>query len=166
MPDNVVKGLADKSGKSISSVENDWESSTKDYLAKNNKNKSDLTSKDWAIITIITKNKLGIKESKMESFVESTLSAKEFLEADANVQVSNPGILEVPSGKFVDSLGQEHFKGLIKKKGWNEISKALMNLVRFNKNDDKKLSSWADKMQADLSDWVDSEREKNSNFGK
>jgi len=169
MPDNVVKGLADKTGKSIDTVENAWESSTKDYVKQNNTSKEKLSSKDWATIVTITKRKLGMKEEKslFQKFVESNKTAKEFLESVAsNIQAENPGVLEVPEGKKVSDMGQDHFEALIKSKGWNEISKALMNLVRWNKNDDKALSDWADSMQSKLSDWVDKQRETNKNFGE
>lgn len=79
------------------------------------------------------------------------------------IPVEHPGVLEVPEGKDVEDLGEEHFKGLIKKKGWNEISKALTNLQTWNKSKDPKLSNWADNMQQKLSKWVDSEREAKDN---
>jgi len=164
MPDNVVIGLANKSGKSVDVVEKAWEDATKDYLDKNGKKKDDLTGKDWGILVGITKNKLGIKESVLEAYLKSKKSAKMFFEVDTPIE--NPGILGVPEGKSVDSLPQDHFQKLIVSKGWDEISKALMNLVRFNKNKDTKLSNWADSMQASLSDWVDEKRKSNSNFGK
>lgn len=82
-----------------------------------------------------------------------------------NIKVKHPGILEVPEGKDVQDLGEDHFKSLIKKKGWEEISRALINLVRWNKNDNPSLSKWADSMQNKLSNWVDSKRDKNKDFG-
>lgn len=76
-----------------------------------------------------------------------------------DIEVENPGILEVPEGKNVEDMGEDHFKSLIKKKGWEEISRALVNLDRWNKNRDKKLSNWADNMQSKLSSWIDKQRE-------
>ena len=81
------------------------------------------------------------------------------------IPVEHPGLLNVPEGKNVEDLPEEHFKDLIKKKGWEEISKALTNLQTWNKERDPKLSSWANKMQDKLSKWVDAEREKNPEFG-
>jgi len=82
-----------------------------------------------------------------------------------DIEVENPGILEVPEGKDVEDLPESHFQSLIKKKGWEEISRALINLVRWNKNKNKSLSNWADSMQNKLSKWVDSKRDKNEDFG-
>lgn len=92
---------------------------------------------------------------------EASKAQKIIHEADdvEDIEVENPGILEVPEGKDVNDLGEDHFKSLIKKKGWEEISRALVNLDRWNKNRDPKLSSWADNMQQKLSDWVDKQRE-------
>jgi hypothetical protein len=82
-------------------------------------------------------------------------------EASPNVKipVKHPGILNVPEGKDVEDLPESHFQNLIKKKGWEEVSKALTNLNTWNKSKDPKLSNWADKMQQKLSDWVDKQRE-------
>jgi hypothetical protein len=80
------------------------------------------------------------------------------------IPVEHPGVLEVPEGKNVEDLGEDHFKTLIKKKGWNEISKALTNLQTWNKEKDPKLSGWANGIQARLSKWVDTERETNKDF--
>ncbi len=75
------------------------------------------------------------------------------------IKVENPGILEIPKGKKVKSLPLTHFKKLIKKKSWEDISKAFINLVRWNKIKDPKLAKWADETQAKLSEWVDKQRE-------
>lgn len=75
------------------------------------------------------------------------------------IKVEHPGVLEVPEGKKVNELPLSHFKKLIKKKGWSEISKALINLKVWNKNDDPELSKWADKTQEELSKWVEKKRE-------
>ena len=105
--------------------------------------------------------KLLHKERKYLSELKQFINEKE----TEKIKVKNPGMLEVPEGKDVETLGADHFKNLIKKKGWNEISKALMNLVRWNKNENPKLSSWADNMQEKLSKWVENKRESNENFG-
>lgn len=86
-------------------------------------------------------------------------------EQQVKIPVEHPGMLEVPEGKNVEDLPQSHFKDLIKKKGWEEISKALTNLQTWNKDRDPKLASWANNMQEKLAKWVESEREKNPEFG-
>jgi len=75
------------------------------------------------------------------------------------IPVKHEGVLEVPEGKNVEDLGEDHFKGLIKRKGWERISKALINLKVWNKSRDPKLSSWADNMQEKLAKWVEGQRE-------
>ena len=65
--------------------------------------------------------------------------------------VKHPGVLEVPEGEDIESLSLSHFVNLAKKKGRSTIVKALMNLYRWNKNDDPKLSAWAKDMQEKLS---------------
>jgi len=82
------------------------------------------------------------------------------------IKVKHPGILEVPEGKSVRSMSEKHFKELIKRKGWAPISRALMNLVRWNKNRDESLSHWAHGMQKKLSAWVDKEKSKGDNYSK
>ena len=84
---------------------------------------------------------------------------KEAATPQVKIPVKHPGVLEVPEGKEVDQLGEEHFKALINKKGWSEISKALINLKVWNKKRDPKLSSWADNMQEKLAKWVEAKRE-------
>ena len=80
------------------------------------------------------------------------------------IPVEHPGVLEVPEGKDVESLGEEHFKSLIKKKGWNEISKALTNLHTWNTKKNPSLASWANNMQEKLAKWVESKRENDPGF--
>jgi len=81
------------------------------------------------------------------------------------IPVKHPGVLEVPEGKNVEDLGEDHFKSLVKKKGWSEISKALTNLHTWNTKRDPKLASWANNMQEKLAKWVEKERESNPDFG-
>lgn len=78
---------------------------------------------------------------------------------NVKIKVKHPGVLEVPEGKDVEDLSMDHFKKLIDKKGWEEISRALTNLHTWNKNDNPTLATWADSMQAKLSDWVEKKRE-------
>lgn len=80
--------------------------------------------------------------------------------------VENPGILEVPKNKNVQDLPLKHFKNLAEKKGLEAITKALMNLYRWNKNRDPELSEWADKTQEKLSNWVKKQRKEDFDFAK
>lgn len=75
-----------------------------------------------------------------------TKSGKQLTEKDTEIEVKNPGILEVPEGKKVNELPQSHFEKLAKKKGLGKITKALNNLQVWNKNDDPELSKWAGNM--------------------
>lgn len=65
---------------------------------------------------------------------------------DVDIDVKNPGVLEVPEGKSVDSLPVSHFVNLAKKKGTSNVTKALNNLQVWNKKKDPKLSKWAGNM--------------------
>lgn len=67
------------------------------------------------------------------------------------IKVTHPGILEVPAGKSVTSLPLSHFESLAKKKGRGAIVRALLNLYRWNKKANPKLSKWAKDMQEKLS---------------
>ncbi len=54
--------------------------------------------------------------------------------APASIKVTNPGVLEVPKNKKVTSLTKKHVLSLIQKKGKPAISRAIQNLLRWNKN--------------------------------
>jgi len=82
----------------------------------------------------------------------------DLLEQQVKIPVEEPGKLEVPEGKNVEDLPESHFQALINKKGWADISKALINLKVWNKDRNKPLSSWADKMQEKLAAWVEAKR--------
>lgn len=71
-------------------------------------------------------------------------------EQKVKIPVEHPGVLEVPEGKNVEDLPEAHFKALIAKKGWEEISRALTNLHTWNKEKNPTLSAWANKMQETL----------------
>lgn len=62
----------------------------------------------------------------------------------------HPGLLAVPPGKKVTQLPLKHFVKLAKRKGHAAISRGLVNLQRWNKNKNKKLSAWAKRMNARL----------------
>lgn len=84
----------------------------------------------------------------------------ELNEQKVKIPVKHPGVLEVPEGKDVEALPMSHFEDLIKKKGWETVSKALTNLIVWNKKNNPPLSKWADGMQAKLAKWVEGQREK------
>lgn len=64
----------------------------------------------------------------------------------ANIDVKNPGVLEVPNGKNIQDLPQSHFEKLVDKKGYAEVIRALTNLEVWNKDKNKSLSRWASSM--------------------
>ena len=80
-------------------------------------------------------------------------------EQDVKIPIKHPGMLEVPEEKDVENMPDKHFKDLIKKKGWEAISKALINLKVWMMKTNPKLSNWADKEQEKLAKWVETERE-------
>lgn len=79
------------------------------------------------------------------------LEAAGLKEAAPDIQAKNVGILEVPDGKNVEDLPASHFVALAKKKGLEAVSKALVNLARWNKKQNPKLAKWADDMQEKVS---------------
>jgi hypothetical protein len=109
--------------------------------------------------------KLLTEDKSYLNLLKESVTKRPLKEADGKVKipVEHPGVLEVPEGKDVEDLGEEHFKAIIKKKGWPEVSKALTNLHTWNEKQNPKLSSWANGMQDKLSKWVDAERESSGN---
>lgn len=95
-----------------------------------------------------------IRGKKMEFITKDFLD-----EQQVKIPVEEPGKLEVPKGKNVEDLPESHFQNLIRRKGWGEISKALINLKVWNRTRNRKLSGWADNMQEKLAGWVEKERE-------
>ncbi|MBQ3421210.1 MAG: hypothetical protein IJH34_05995 [Romboutsia sp.] len=69
---------------------------------------------------------------------------------EIDIDVKNPGLLEVPAGKEVDQLPKSHFEKLIAKKGYEKIIRGLTNLEVWNKNKNPKLSKWASNMADSL----------------
>ena len=84
-------------------------------------------------------------------------------ETKVKIPVKHPGELEVPEGKNVDDLPLSHFKELVKKKGLAPISKALTNLIVWNKSKNPTFSKKIDSIQNQLTAWVEKEREKTGN---
>jgi len=74
------------------------------------------------------------------------------------------GELELPKGKDVEETSEEHFKNLIKKDGWEKVSKRIIALKVWNKNRNPALSKKMDTLQAKLAKWVESKREKSPDF--
>lgn len=68
------------------------------------------------------------------------------IKEDAEIEVKNTGVLEVPENKNVDELPIKHFVALANKKGLSTVTRALNNLQVWNKNKDPKLSKWAGDM--------------------
>ena len=67
-------------------------------------------------------------------------------EQDVEIEVKNPGVLEVPEGKNVDDLPIKHFVELADRKGLGAVTKALNNLQVWNKKKNPSLSKWAGNM--------------------
>jgi len=65
---------------------------------------------------------------------------------EVDIDVKNPGLLEVPPGKEVNELPQSHFQNLIDRKGYEKVIRGLTNLEVWNKNKNPKLSQWASDM--------------------
>lgn len=86
------------------------------------------------------------------------------------IEVENPGVLEVPEGKNVEDLPIKHFVALANKKGLATVTKALNNLQVWNKNKNKSLSKWAGDMIDKVTKRVENQkkesliREFSSNF--
>jgi len=79
------------------------------------------------------------------------------------IHIKHEGVLEVPEGKEIEDLPISHFKNLVKKKGFSTISKALTNLIVWNKNKRPIFSKKIDTIQNNLTSWVDRERKKSNN---
>lgn len=62
----------------------------------------------------------------------------------------NSPVLEVPEGSSVMDLPLKHFVGLAKRKGRQEIVRALTNLEVWFIKKKPELSQWAKQMKADL----------------
>lgn len=96
---------------------------------------------------------LGYTEEMCKMFLNNKIYLGE-IEDPSKIKVENPGILEVPEGKDVESLPASHFTNLAQKKGREPVVKALMNLYRWNKGkggEKGKLADWAKGMQEKVS---------------
>jgi hypothetical protein len=84
-------------------------------------------------------------------------------EGTEDIKAEHEGVLSVPSDKKVTELGVEHFVERAKKVGRGKVVKALMNLYRWNKNNNQELSSWAKDMQEKVSAALDKDKKKKVN---
>lgn len=87
-----------------------------------------------------------VEEVEEKEYNKSKNESVTIKEQSANIEVENPGILEVPEGKNVEDLPIKHFVALADKKGLSTITRALNNLQVWNKNKNPKLSKWAGDM--------------------
>ena len=70
----------------------------------------------------------------------------QFDQGAPDIKVKNPGILEIPEGAFNEwGVGKlvKHFISLAKKKGKAAVMRAVVNLERWNKNDDPDIAKKA-----------------------
>jgi len=72
-----------------------------------------------------------------------------------DVKVEHPGILEIPEGKSIKDMSLKHFQKIAKEKGRGAVSRALLNLVRWNKKKNPSLSKWARSMLDKFIEWAD-----------
>ncbi len=139
-----------------------WAKSVEDQIAKMKEIYNSLDVKpEWLTMQDIEhyeKEMKKVKYGKSES-----IRRKYFKEQRADIEVENPGILEVPEGKNVEDLPIKHFVALADKKGLSTITRALNNLQVWNKNKDPKLSKWAGEMIDKVTKRL--ENQKNESYG-
>ena len=123
-----------------------WAKSVEDQIAKMKDiyNKLD-TKPEWLTMKDIEHYEKEMKKVKY-SKNESVRNRKLFREQQANIEVENPGVLEVPEGKNVEDLPIKHFVAIADKRGLSTVTRALNNLQVWNKNKNKPLSKWAGDM--------------------
>lgn len=107
-----------------------------------------------------------LSEESRKEISERMTKLRESLDEQVKIPVKHEGILEVPEGKNFWDLPLSHYKDLVKKHDWESISRALANLETWNKEDDPDIAKKANKIQNDLRQWVESERENNPDFAK
>ena len=123
-----------------------WAKSVEDQIAKMKDiyNKLD-TKPEWLTMKDIEHYEKEMKKVKYGKN-ESVCNRKLFREQQANIEVENPGVLEVPEGKNVEDLPIKHFVAIANKRGLSTVTRALNNLQVWNKNKNKPLSKWAGDM--------------------
>ena len=123
-----------------------WAKSVKDQIAKMKEIYNSLDVKpEWLTMQDIEHYEKEMKKVK-SSKNESLSTAKTIKEQKADIEVENPGILEVPEGKNVEDLPIKHFVDIANRKGLSTVTRALNNLQVWNKNKNKSLSKWAGNM--------------------
>jgi len=80
-------------------------------------------------------------------------------EPKVKLKVEHPGVLEVPEGKKVYDLPLSHFKELVRRKTLSTVSRALTNLIVWNKKKNPSISKRIDNIQNQLTRWANQERE-------
>lgn len=107
-----------------------------------------------------------LRDSIVESAVKILKKKVSINEAEPAVKIGpvKKGELELPKGKDVDETSEEHFKNLIKKDGWEKVSKRINTLHVWNKNKNPELAAKMDALQAKLSKWVESKRKEDPDF--
>lgn len=123
-----------------------WAKSVEDQIAKMKDiyNKLD-TKPEWLTMKDIEHYEKEMKKVKYGKN-ESVRRHKLFHEQQANIEVENPGVLEVPEDKNVEDLPIKHFVAIANKRGLSTVTRALNNLQVWNKNKNKPLSKWAGDM--------------------
>ena len=86
-------------------------------------------------------------------------------EQNVEIEVKNPGVLEVPEGKNVEDLPIKHFVAIADRKGLGAVTKALNNLQVWNKKKNPSLSKWAGDMIDKVTKRVENQR-KNESLNK
>lgn len=123
-----------------------WAKSVEDQIAKMKEIYNSLDVKpEWLTMQDIEHYEKEMKKVK-SSKNESLSISKTIKEQKADIEVENPGILEVPEGKNVEDLPIKHFVDIANRKGLSTVTRALNNLQVWNKNKNKSLSKWAGDM--------------------
>lgn len=139
-----------------------WAKSVEDQIAKMKEIYNSLDVKpEWLTMQDIEHYEKEMKKVK-SSKNESLSTVKTIKEQKADIEVENPGILEVPEGKNVEDLPIKHFVDIANRKGLSTVTRALNNLQVWNKNKNKSLSKWAGNMIDKVSKRF--ENQKNESF--
>lgn len=93
-----------------------------------------------------TKENRGIKmeSTRIDRIKNIIENLKIDEEKKVKIKVKHPGVLEIPEDKNFWQMPQKHFVDLVDKKGYAKISKALTNLVTWNKEDDPSIAAKAE----------------------
>lgn len=120
-----------------------WAKSVEDQIAKMKEIYNSLDVKpEWLTMQDIEHYEKEMKKVKYNK----NESLRTIREQQTNIEVENPGVLEVPEGKNVEDLPIKHFVAIANKRGLSTVTRALNNLQVWNKNKNKPLSKWAGDM--------------------